>query len=66
MKSYQKIHLNFWKLNKTKSEKNMKTLNLSEVKNVTGGYFIIYADNPSAFEQFHGYPMPQYLRDMLN
>jgi len=44
----------------------MKTLNLSEVKNVTGGYFIIYADNPSAFEQFHGYPMPQYLRDMLN
>jgi hypothetical protein len=43
----------------------MKTLNLSEIQNINGGYFIIYADNPAMFEQFHGYRMPEYLRRML-
>ncbi|WP_343857882.1 hypothetical protein [Aliiglaciecola litoralis] len=43
----------------------MKNLNLSEIQNISGGYFIIYADNPIAFEQFHGYPMPDYMLQML-
>lgn len=43
----------------------MKNLDLSEIHNVSGGYFILYADNPVMFEQFHGYKMPEYLRKML-
>ena len=43
----------------------MKNLDLYEIQNVSGGYFILYADNPAMFEQFHGYKMPEYLRKML-
>ncbi|WP_269432756.1 MULTISPECIES: hypothetical protein [unclassified Pseudoalteromonas] len=43
----------------------MKTLINLELKAVTGGYFIVHADNPIAFANYHGYPMPEYLRRAL-
>lgn len=43
----------------------MKELNTVQLEKVNGGFYIIYADNPIAFEDFHGYPMPDYLRQVL-
>lgn len=43
----------------------MKELNVAKLEEVNGGFYIIHADNPIAFEDFHGYPMPEYLQQVF-